>query len=113
MCAVATDRNRSLLGKWPCLRGHFLFLATRKAPEPERAAVPGVALLREVTVPSASAGLRSGMQRHGGSGAALVMMRVPERQLLAAVRRAERVVDIEDLHPARLHVIYFLRWQNR
>jgi hypothetical protein len=31
------------------------------------------------------------------------MMRVPERQLLAAVRRAERVVDVEDLHPVRLH----------
>ena len=30
-------------------------------------------------------------------------MRVPERQLLAAMRRAERVVDVQDLHPARLH----------
>jgi hypothetical protein len=35
--------------------------------------------------------------------AALVVMRVPERQLLAAMRRTERVVDVEDLHPARLH----------
>jgi hypothetical protein len=35
--------------------------------------------------------------------AALVVMRVPERQLLAAMRRAERVVDVEDLNPARLH----------
>ena len=35
--------------------------------------------------------------------AALVMMRVPERQLLAAMRSAERVVDVENLHPARLH----------
>jgi hypothetical protein len=32
--------------------------------------------------------------------AALVLTRVPERQLLAAMRRAERVVDIEYLHPA-------------
>jgi hypothetical protein len=30
-------------------------------------------------------------------------MRVPERQLLGAMRRAERVVDIQDLYPARLH----------
>src|SRR5215510_1213087 len=35
--------------------------------------------------------------------AALVVMRVPERQLLAAMRRTERVVDVEDLNPARLH----------
>jgi hypothetical protein len=35
--------------------------------------------------------------------AALVVMRVPERQLLAAMRRAERIVDVENLHPARLH----------
>ena len=35
--------------------------------------------------------------------AALGMMRVPKRQLLAAVRRAERVVNVEDLHPPRLH----------
>jgi hypothetical protein len=34
--------------------------------------------------------------------AALVVMRVPERQLLAAMRRTERVVDVEDLNPARL-----------
>jgi hypothetical protein len=31
--------------------------------------------------------------------AALVVMRVPERQLLAAMRRTEGVVDIEDLQP--------------
>ncbi len=30
-------------------------------------------------------------------------MRVPERKLLAAMRRTERVVDVEYLHPARLH----------
>ena len=30
-------------------------------------------------------------------------MRVPERQLLAAMRRAERVGDVQDLHPARRH----------
>jgi len=35
--------------------------------------------------------------------AALVVMRVPERQLLAAMGRTEGVVDIEDLHLARLH----------
>ena len=35
--------------------------------------------------------------------AALVLMRVPERKLLAAMRRAERVVDVEDLLLARLH----------
>jgi hypothetical protein len=35
--------------------------------------------------------------------AALVVMRVPERQLLAAMRRTEGIVDIEDLQPARLH----------
>ena len=35
--------------------------------------------------------------------AALVVMRVPERKLLTAMRRAERVVDIEDLLLARLH----------
>ena len=35
--------------------------------------------------------------------AALVVMRVPERELLAAMRRTERVVDVEDLQPARLH----------
>ena len=35
--------------------------------------------------------------------AALVVMRAPERQLLTAVRRAERVVDVEDLLLARLH----------
>ena len=34
---------------------------------------------------------------------ALVVMRVPERKLLAAMRRAERVVDVEDLQLARLH----------
>ena len=33
----------------------------------------------------------------------LVVMRVPERKLLAAMRRAERVVDVEHLHLARLH----------
>ena len=31
--------------------------------------------------------------------AALVVMRVPERQLLAGMRRAERIVDVEDLKP--------------
>ena len=35
--------------------------------------------------------------------AALIVMRVPERKLLAAMRDAERVVDVEDLKPARLH----------
>jgi len=35
--------------------------------------------------------------------AALIVMRVPERQLLAAMCRTERVVDVEDIHPARLH----------
>ena len=35
--------------------------------------------------------------------AALVVMRVPERKLLTAMRRAERVVDVEDLLLARLH----------
>ena len=35
--------------------------------------------------------------------AALVVMRVPERKLLTAMRRAERVVDVEDLPLARLH----------
>ena len=33
---------------------------------------------------------------------ALVVMRVPERKLLAAMRRAERVVNVEDLQLARL-----------
>jgi hypothetical protein len=35
--------------------------------------------------------------------AALVVMCVPERELLAAMRRTERVVDVEDLQPAGLH----------
>ena len=35
--------------------------------------------------------------------AALVVMRIPERKLLAAMRRAERVVDVEDRLFARLH----------
>ena len=35
--------------------------------------------------------------------AALVVMRVPERQLLTAMRYTERTVDVEDLLPARLH----------
>ena len=35
--------------------------------------------------------------------AALVMMRVPERKLLTAMRRAERVVDVEHRLLARLH----------
>jgi hypothetical protein len=35
--------------------------------------------------------------------AALVVMRVPERKLLTSMRRAERVVDVEDLLLARLH----------
>jgi len=30
-------------------------------------------------------------------------MRVPERKLLAAMRRTERVVDVDDLKPAGLH----------
>src|SRR5512145_1982374 len=39
---------------------------------------------------------------HGGE-AALVLVRIPERELLAAVRRTERIVDVDDLLPARLH----------
>jgi hypothetical protein len=35
--------------------------------------------------------------------AALVVMRVPERELLGAMRRAEGIVDIKDLQLARLH----------
>jgi hypothetical protein len=35
--------------------------------------------------------------------AALVVMRVPERELLGAMRRAEGIADIEDLQLARLH----------
>src|SRR5207245_5820324 len=35
--------------------------------------------------------------------AALVVMRIPERKLLTAMRRAERVVDVEDLLLVRLH----------
>jgi hypothetical protein len=35
--------------------------------------------------------------------AALVLARIPERQLLAAMRRAECVVDVEDLLFPRLH----------
>src|ERR1700681_5093481 len=35
--------------------------------------------------------------------AALVVVRVPERELLAAMRRAERVVDVENLLLARLN----------
>jgi hypothetical protein len=42
------------------------------------------------------------MDVHRGK-ATLVVMRVPERKLLAAMRRTERVVDVEDLKPARLH----------
>jgi hypothetical protein len=38
-----------------------------------------------------------------GREAALVVIRVPERKLLTAMRRAERVVDVEDLLLARLH----------
>jgi hypothetical protein len=34
---------------------------------------------------------------------ALVMMRVPEGKLLAAMRRTERVVDVKDLDPTRLY----------
>jgi hypothetical protein len=34
--------------------------------------------------------------------AALVVMRVPECKLLAAMRGTERVVDVENLKPARL-----------
>ena len=37
--------------------------------------------------------------------AALVMMRVPERKLLTTMRRTERIVDIENLLPARLTVV--------
>jgi hypothetical protein len=33
----------------------------------------------------------------------LVVMRVPECKLLVAMRRAERVVDVEHLQLARLH----------
>jgi hypothetical protein len=35
--------------------------------------------------------------------AALIVMRVPERKLLAAMRRAEGVIDVEDLKLARPH----------
>jgi hypothetical protein len=35
--------------------------------------------------------------------AALVVMCVPERKLLGAMGRTERIVDVEDLKPARLH----------
>src|SRR5580700_10677795 len=35
--------------------------------------------------------------------AALVVMGIPERKLLTAMRRAEGVVDVEDLKPAGLH----------
>jgi hypothetical protein len=35
--------------------------------------------------------------------AAFVVMRVPERELLGAMRRAEGIVDIKDLQLARLH----------
>jgi hypothetical protein len=35
--------------------------------------------------------------------AALVVMRVPERELLGAMRRAEGIADTEDLQLARLH----------
>jgi hypothetical protein len=35
--------------------------------------------------------------------AALVVMCVPERQLLAAMRRTEGVIDVEDLQLARRH----------
>jgi hypothetical protein len=34
--------------------------------------------------------------------AALIVMRVPECKLLAAMRGTERVVDVENLKPARL-----------
>ena len=37
------------------------------------------------------------------SKAAFVVMRVPERQLLAAMGRAERVVDVENLAPTWRH----------
>jgi hypothetical protein len=35
--------------------------------------------------------------------AGLVVISVSERTLLAAMRRAGRVVDVEDLHPSRLY----------
>ena len=35
--------------------------------------------------------------------AAFIVMRVPERKLLAAVGRTKGVVDVEDLEPAGLH----------
>ena len=44
---------------------------------------------------------------------ALVVMRVPERKLLAAMRRAERVVNVEDLQLVRLHARAELIKQSR
>jgi hypothetical protein len=38
-----------------------------------------------------------------GREAALVVIRVPERKLLTAMRRTEGVVDVEDLLLAQLH----------
>jgi hypothetical protein len=35
--------------------------------------------------------------------AAFIVMRVPERKLLAAMGRTEGIVDVEDLKLARLH----------
>jgi len=43
----------------------------------------------------------------------LVVMRVPECKLLAAMRRAERVVDVENLQLARLHARAELIKQSR
>jgi hypothetical protein len=43
----------------------------------------------------------------------LVVMRVPECKLLAAMRRAERVVDVKDLQLARLHCRAELIKQSR
>src|ERR1700704_6553105 len=44
---------------------------------------------------------------------ALVVMRVPERKLLAAMRHAERVVNVEDLQLVRLHARAELIKPNR
>ena len=43
----------------------------------------------------------------------LVVMRVPECKLLASMRRAERVVDVENLQLARLHARAELIKQSR
>jgi hypothetical protein len=49
-----------------------------------------------------SFGLRRGCPCHRGK-AAFVVMRVPESKLLATMGGTERVVNVENLQPARLH----------